>query len=157
MKKILILLLAVLMTLSFTACNNNATESREPYVQKEPALDETEYRLPENVEAWVIEGSTDDSHAVLNIVNTSKSPVSFPVEYRLEKLVDGKWYELFPITEIDWDTTIYTIEPNSAKKITIGFMLAYGELENGTYRILRQVHVPDDKNDYFIHCEFTLE
>ena len=158
MKKIIIALLVGAFMLSLSACKTGIAKKAESvYVQPEPKLDEEVYTLPENVEAWVVEGSTDSIHAVLNVVNTSSTAISFPLKYRLEKQIDGKWMELFPKTEVDWDTNLYTVEPNTAKKITIGFMLAHGELEAGTYRILRQVHVPDDKNDYYMNCEFTLQ
>lgn len=159
MKKIICVFLIGAVVLSLSACNINFNKQKttESYVQPEPQLDETTYTLPENVEAWIVEGSTDSNHAVLNIVNTSQNPVTFSVEYRLEKKENGQWMELFPKTDVDWDKTLYTITPNSAKKMSIGFMLAYGELEAGTYRILRQVHVPDDKNDYYLNCEFTLK
>lgn len=158
MKKVITALLAGAILLSLSACNLKPKQNEEPaYVQPEPQLDETVYALPENVEAWIVEGSTNATHAVINIVNTSENPITFPVEYRLEKQVDGKWVEFFPKTDVDWDSTLYTVEPNTAKKISIGFMLAYGELEAGTYRILRQVHIPDDKTDYYLNCEFTLQ
>ena len=90
MKRIIIALLVGAFMLSLSACKIGVEKKTESvYVQPEPKLDEEVYTLPENVEAWVVEGSTDSTHAVLNVVNTSSTAISFPLKYRLEKQIDG--------------------------------------------------------------------
>ena len=161
MKKLLCIILSMTILLSFTACSKGKGKE-ESY--KAPSmddlstrLDETEYKLPENVDAYIVEESVSNSYVAINVVNTSDKAINYPVVYKLQKLENGKWYELVVEGDIEWDSTIYTVESNTAKKVGIGFLAFYGKLHAGTYRIVRPVYVPDDKTNYFMTCEFTVK
>ena len=156
MKRTVIVFMAAALLISLSACKNS--ENLKPVENEihEGVVDTQNYILPENVEAWVVEGSTDSSHAVINIVNASKNAITFGAEYKLEKLVDNTWQGM-NATDVQWDNILYTVDANSAKKLTVSFTLCYGDLGTGTYRIIRPLHIADDKTEYNMACEFTLQ
>ena len=166
MKKLLCILLSLTFILSLTACGNKRTTNTDgsstpteskPVKEQELALDETQYVLPEGVEATIIKESIDNSHAVINVVNTSDTTINVPVEYKLLKKVDEQWFEVKPKSDVEWSITLYEVAPNTAKKITVSFLVAHNPLGSGTYRVIRPVYVTDDKSIYHLDCEFTIE
>lgn len=158
MKKTVVILLTLAMALALSSCKKESPPANPvESIPHDNVIDTASYVLPENVEAWVVDGSVDSSRIVINVVNTSKNEITLSTEFRVEKIEGDYWVNIPYRTEIDWDTKLYTLEPNSAKKMTVGFNLAYGELEPGIYRIVKQLFVHDDKTTYFMACEFKVE
>lgn len=90
--------------------------------------------------------------------NTDKEYI-FGSQYQLEKLEDGKWYQLLPNEqEIFWTLEGHPLKPNSIRKETLNIGWIYGNyFVEGTYRIVKRIHVPRSPDDmFYLAAEFNI-
>jgi len=89
--------------------------------------------------------------ATLIIKDTNNSPYTYGEWYKIEKQIDGNWYELktkkkdYVFNEIG-----YLPDKNNEVKFVIDWKELYGELALGSYRILKQV------DNQYISIEFGV-
>lgn len=90
--------------------------------------------------------------ATVIIKDTNKNSYTYGQWYRIEKQVNGKWYEVKPIIEnYGFNSIGYLPDKNNEVKFVIDWKWLYGELSPGSYRILKEV------NNKYISIEFGIE
>jgi hypothetical protein len=76
----------------------------------------------------------------LTIKNESDEEHSYGVEFKLEKEIDGEWYEVPFEGEVAWIMIAYILEANSENNETISFdLLDKNTLTEGNYRLIKQI------------------
>lgn len=89
--------------------------------------------------------------ATIIIKDTNKTPCTYGQWYKIEKQVNGIWYEVKPIIDnYVFNDIGYVRDKNNEVKFIIDWEWLYGELTQGSYRILKQV---DNK---YISIEFGI-
>lgn len=104
----------------------------------------------ENVDMYISDVSLVG--VTITIKDTSEESHVYGEWYKIEKQVNGKWYELVPITDnIVFNDKGYLPDQNNEVSFEIEWESLYGVLPPGHYRILKQV------GDKFISVEFDYE
>lgn len=89
--------------------------------------------------------------ATIIIKDTNKNPYTYGSWYKIEKNVDGKWYELKTIINDYGFTSIgYLPDKNNEIKFIIDWEWLYGKIPLGSYRILKEV------GHQYISIEFSI-
>ena len=107
---------------------------------------------PINIENITISiSNVSKTGATIIIKDTNKIPYTYGQWYKIEKNINGKWYELKTIIDNYGFTSIgYLPDKNNEVKFVIDWEWLYGKLPLGNYRILKQV------NEHYIAFEFSL-
>lgn len=78
--------------------------------------------------------------ATIIIKDTNKKPYTYGEWYKIEKQVNGKWYEIKPIIEnYGFNSIGYLPDKNNEVKFVMNWEWLYGKLPLGSYRILKEV------------------
>lgn len=78
--------------------------------------------------------------ATIIITDKNKEPYTYGEWYKIEKEERGEWIELEPKTkEYSFDDIECQVDENNQVKFTIDWEWLYGELESGSYRIVKKV------------------
>jgi hypothetical protein len=140
MKKTVVLLFAAFL-LMLTACGvaqpaPQADLERSPY----SAADELS-----DISVTVAEGTvgTKAESVSLTIRNLSGKEYSYGAPYELEKEVDGVWYKYPPQEEMAFIMILYILEPNGTGEETVSLYSFFGELQPGTYRVVKSFSAED--------------
>ena len=89
--------------------------------------------------------------ATIIIKDTNKTPYTYGQWYKIEKEINGKWYEVKTvIKDYGFNEIGYLPDENNEVKFVINWEWLYGELPLGSYRILKQV------NDKYISIQFGI-
>lgn len=89
--------------------------------------------------------------ATITIKDTNKKTYTYGDWYKIEKQVDGKWYELNTLIDnYGFNSIGYVPDKNNEVKFVIDWEKLYGELPLGSYRILKLA------NDKVISVEFGI-
>ncbi len=88
--------------------------------------------------------------------NSSENTYSYGHPYFIEIKKNGLWYELVPPNELLFTMPLLFILPNEEKALEIDFKHAYGELEKGDYRLVKDFGINDD-TDFYVALEFQVE
>ena len=136
-KRILTILLCLWMVFLVCGCSKRYEES--------------------NIKPTEIENVSIDINAVsltgatITIKDTNKIPYVYGEWYELEKEENGKWYKVDKIDKnYGFNEIGYTVNEKNEVIFVINWSKLYGEIEFGTYRIIKQV---DDK---YISTSFSL-
>ena len=79
--------------------------------------------------------------ATIIIKDTNVSKYTYGEWYKLEKEIDGKWYEVKTIIEnYGFNSIGYNVDENNEIKFVINWEWLYGKLPLGSYRIIKQSH-----------------
>lgn len=115
-------------------------------VKEEPIYTPTEV---ENVSIDINDIST--TGATITIKDTNKKPYVYGAWYKIEKEIDGKWYDVNPIID-DYSFTEkgYLVDKNNEVNFVIDWKDIYGELPLGSYRILKEI------NHQYIFVQFAI-
>lgn len=89
--------------------------------------------------------------ATITIKDTNQNPYTYGEWYKIEKEIDGKWYEVKTIIDnYGFNDLGYLVDENNQVKFVIDWEWLYGKLPLGSYRILKQV------NNQYISIEFGI-
>lgn len=89
--------------------------------------------------------------ATITIKDTNQNPYTYGEWYKIEKEIDGKWYEVKTIIDdYGFNDIGYLVDENNQVKFVIDWEWLYGKLPLGSYRILKQV------NNQYISIEFGI-
>jgi len=89
--------------------------------------------------------------ATIMIKDTNRKPYTYGEWYKIEKQVNGKWYEVKTIIEnYGFNEIGYIPDKNNEVKFVMDWDWLYGELPLGSYRILKQV------DNQYISIEFGI-
>ena len=79
--------------------------------------------------------------ATIIIKDTNVTPSLYGEWYKIEKEIDGKWYECNPIIKDYGFVSIgHAVDKNNEVKFEIDWEWLYGKLASGNYRILKESH-----------------
>lgn len=105
------------------------------------ALSKSEYDITdvENVSASISNISL--TGATITIKDNNTTPYTYGEWYKLEKKINGKWYELKTIVkDYGFNSKGYEVDENNELKFVIDWEWLYGELSLGSYRIIKEAH-----------------
>ncbi|MBQ8299054.1 MAG: hypothetical protein IJX99_04175 [Clostridia bacterium] len=111
-------------------------------------------RNKENVTIEVLVDTVSSSGATIVITDKNEDPYGWGKSYKIEQKVDGEWKELKPKTEMIFEEIAYVLNENGQFEQDIDWTRFYGELENGTYRIVKDTYEKGYIN--FYSNEFRL-
>lgn len=94
----------------------------------------------EKVTIKVKELLEDNKSAIIEINDKNDNPVSWGIDFSIQKMSEGnnEWYELNSKTKIEWLKTIVSPDENGITEMKIDWSNMYGELDRGTYRIVKR-------------------
>ena len=131
--------------------NTNVT-STEPYIPDEmkvadpndnsgrKTLDVKFNRNPENVKIEILTDSITNTSVEILITDNNEPDYGWGKSYRIQKNENGSWNDLKTIRELAFEEIAYILDENNQLKQKINWVNLYGELEKGTYRIVKPVY-----------------
>ena len=98
------------------------------------------------------------NQVTVNMTNESFETIYYGNPWHLEKKKNNRWYIVTPKEDLTFTLPLYSLKKGETKEWTINFEYNYGNLEKGTYRIVKEVSTNlEEKKDYPITAEFTIE
>lgn len=93
--------------------------------------------------------------------NESDETVCYDAKYGLERMTGESWEPVQPKEEVAWKDVAYYMRPGSSSEITANLGLAYGKLQAGQYRIVKEYWPESDEGSpdydkYWVYVEFTV-
>ena len=121
---------------------------------------EAEFNPVDNVTMEIVGGTLTNTGATIVITDLSGEDNTYSEWYRVDKLEDGKWYELEDIVNgnVGWHSVGRSVGEDNKLTMEINWEWLYGPLKNGKYRIVKGFS--DEKNPYadrHVAAEFTIE
>ena len=116
---------------------------------------ENEYKV-ENIDGITMtikEGTLTNTSATIIITDTTNNENVYGSYYRIDKYEFDKWNELDIIYEDNyaWISIGYLVDKDNKLEMDMNWLELYGELDKGTYRIVKEVN-----NKYF-SVEFQID
>lgn len=137
-----------------TAEMQDAAEAPEPAA--ESAAQEADTAAPAAVVTLSVDTSTlTRTSASFTLTSETDEAVALHGDYTIETLMDGEWTELPPMAaalQKQPDTGAFG---EDACTLQIDWSGRYGELPDGTYRLVQPILLPDGSEDT-VYAEFTL-
>lgn len=109
-------------------------------VERLEKIENEENRNIENVKLEIVDGSVTKTGASIIIKDTNENPYSWHEEYKIQVKEDGSWKDVEPIEEASFRDMAYVLDENGEFEQKIDWSKIYGELPNGTYRIIKPVY-----------------
>ena len=122
----------------------------------------TEQKNVGSVLLEVKEDTRTSKGATFIIKNTTDEEYSYGQPYTIEKFDDENWKEIHTLTgnPLSWNAVLYTLKSGEEKELYIDWSLEYGELQRGTYRLvkndLRKSNSPESRT-YTLYAEFDIK
>ena len=121
---------------------------------------EAEFNPMDNVTMEIVEGTLTSTGATIVITDLSGEDNTYSEWYRVDKLEDGKWYELDDIVNgnVGWHAVGRSVGEDNKLTMEINWEWLYGPLKNGKYRIVKGFS--NEKNPYVdrhVAAEFIIE
>lgn len=118
--------------------------------------------VPEQQDINYTVESIDRNNVTFTCSNNLSSTVYTGDDYELETNIDGIWYTCEPITEIGFDSILWSVDAKAERVFNYSFDYAYGELQGGKYRIVKKFYLsaPDPVNkpkELLVAVEFDIE
>lgn len=110
-----------------------------------------------------VKGSITKSSIKIQIYDKKSENYVYGSEYTIDKKVNGKWERLNTEKQIISDSMGYEPDINGILYFNIDWYYYYGNLDSGTYRIVKYAHFKDDKdcnpecNKIYYSVEFNIE
>lgn len=110
----------------------------------------------------VKEDTRTSKGATFIIKNTTVEEYAYGPTYTIEKFENQAWKEIDTLTgdPLTWNSIVYSLKPHEEKEFIIDWSLGYGELKNGTYRLvksdLRKANSPESRS-YSVYAEFDIK
>ena len=110
----------------------------------------------------VKEDTRTSKGATFIIKNTTDEEYAYGPTYTIEKFENQAWTEIDTLTgePLTWNSIVYSLKANEEKEFIIDWSLGYGELKNGTYRLvksdLRKANSPESRS-YSVYAEFDIK
>ncbi len=114
-------------------------------------IEETVYATSEveNVSTTISDISL--TGATITIKDTNESKYLYEEWYVIEKEIDGKMYSIpTKVKDYGFNSKVYTVDENNEVKFVIDWEWLYGELPQGSYRIIKKSH------DKYISIPFSI-
>ena len=152
---VVIIVFAVMLGIFFktkSENNENIANFTTPYIPDEVNLANENYtRIPadtiefnrnkENVTIEVLPNTITKKKAEILITDKNEDHYGWGVEFRVQKKVNEEWKDLDYISDnLSWIDIAYELNEDNQLIQILDIAKYYGELENGTYRIVKPVY-----------------
>lgn len=159
MKKLLIIVLCIISSISIIACSK---KEEVPKVDLDPS---THSEVNEYKDAVLIakEESITNKEITLNLTNKSEiNNLLYGEHFMLERKIEDKWYEVPIILKEDYafKEIGYELKPGESGELIIDWEWLYGSLEPGDYRILKDVIIYEkieNQTQHTLAAEFSIK
>lgn len=121
---------------------------------------EAEFNPADNVTMEIVDGSLTNTGATIVITDLSGEDNTYGEWYRIDRMENGKWYELEDIVngDVSWHMVGYSVGEDNKLTMDVKWEWLYGPLENGKYRIVKDFSSKRDPYDNrHVAAEFTIE
>jgi len=157
MKKILVLLVVVFISILLSGCNNENTK----ITMMSYEIDEYEVNNYSDASMVILDESITSKGLTLEFNYYGEDEGTTGTWYTIFIYEDDEWNELPYIVDGDifWTMIAYIVEKNQASQMSIDWEWLYGELSAGRYLIVKQFsnhRGPGDFDHYYLACEFTI-
>ncbi len=157
MKKILVLLIVVFISITLSGCNNQNTA----ITMMSYELNEYEVNDYSDASMVISDESISSKGLLLEFNYYGEDEGTTGTWYTIFLYEDNEWNELSYITdeEVVWAMIAYIVEKNQDSQMSINWEWLYGELSTGRYLIVKQFmnrRGPGDFDEYYLACEFTI-
>ena len=120
---------------------------------------EVEFNPVDDVTMEIVEGTLTNTGATIVITDLSGENNTYGEWYRIDKLEDGKWYELEDIVagDVGWHMIGYSVGDDNQLTMDVDWEWLYGPLESGEYRIVKAFSGDNPYDIKYVAAEFTIE
>lgn len=134
-------------------------------INADEMLNSDEKNEPKNIGSILLELKEDTRSfkgATFIIKNTTDEEYAYGPTYTIEKFENQAWKKIDTLTgdPLTWNSVIYSLKPHEEKEFIIDWSLGYGELKNGTYRLvkrdLRKANSSESRL-YSVYAEFDIK
>ncbi len=94
----------------------------------------------------VVDNSITKSSIKIQLYDKNKEKYVYGNDYRIDKKIDGKWKKIDSEKQIIFDSVGYEPDINGILYFDIDWHNYYGNLNSGTYRIVKYAYSKDDKD-----------
>ena len=112
-------------------------------------------RDKEKVTVEVLMDTVTSTGAAIVVTDKNKDTYGWGKSYKIQEKVNGEWLDLTPIAEMSFEEIAYGLDENGQFEQNIDWARFYGELEKGTYRIVKDTY--DKGYIYFYSNEFEIK
>ena len=91
------------------------------------------------------------------IINNNDNEIGYGEEYKIQKNINGEWEYLDYLPNTVWNDIAYIIKANSQTTKKLNLENTYGELEKGTYRVIKTVFFENGKKTDIYSTEFEIK
>lgn len=151
MKKLILMICAVAMLMSLSACGAKGFDKRDMQLSEYDGVAANEL-----VQMFIKQKTVTDATEKLTlfIENLSGSEFSFDAASRLEVNIDGSWY-LIPPKSDAMTMQLYHLPAGGSEEAEFIFAGNYDKLPEGSYRIVK-LFVDTDGNQALAASEFNI-
>lgn len=104
-------------------------------------LEESKYNITEVDNVNISISDISLTGATITIKDTNVTPYIYGEWYKIEEEINGKWYELnTKVKDYGFNSKGYEVDENNEIKFIIDWNWLYGELPQGSYRIIKESH-----------------
>lgn len=159
MKKVLIIVLCIITSISIIAC---AKKEEVPKVDLDPST-HSEVNEFKDADMTAKEKNITNKEITLNLSNKSDSNnLLYGEHFMLEKKIEDKWYEVPIILKEDYafKEIGYELKPGESVELKVDWEWLYGSLEPGDYRILKDVIIYEkieNQTQHTLATEFSIK
>lgn len=113
---------------------------------EKPQVEENNEEDVSNVVMTIKNGTLSKNSVTVILKNNTDKDYTYGPDFYVEKYDNGKWIQPSTITgdPLVWNSIGYILKSNDSIELNFNFKLAYGELSNGKYRIIKRVFKEED-------------
>ena len=111
---------------------------------------------PDKVTIEVLKDTISNTYAEILITDNNETPCGWGDPFRIQELKDGKWIESETIGEMIFKSIGYLLNEDNQLKQKVNWEYIYGELDAGTYRIVKSVYSGEEYIDLYSN-EFEIK
>lgn len=147
-KRLYGILICFIFVLGITGCNTEAI-----------IKDTAELNEVEGVSMTIQKGTLKRTSATIVITDLSGKKNTYGEEYRIDKKENGNWKKLDVIIEGEygWTSIGYLVGANNKLVMEINWKWLYGKLEDGEYRLVKNIYMSEENKSYYFSVEFELK
>lgn len=94
-----------------------------------------------NVTIEVLKDTITNKSVEILITDNNQDHYGWGVDFKIQKKVDGKWQNLKYIDDnLSWIDIAYTLDKDNQLKQMLNIEKYYGQLDKGTYRVVKSVY-----------------
>ena len=94
-----------------------------------------------NVTIEVLKDTITNKSVEILITDNNQDHYGWGVDFKIQKKVDGEWQNLKYIDDnLSWIDIAYTLNKDNQLKLKLNIEKYYGQLDKGTYRVVKSVY-----------------